>query len=182
MKGMVSGINALHNTLKLFYYGLLSVVPGECAMPLYLVSADYAADTLRAAIESGGTHQYFNIAHRRDQVPTLDEFVDAALAAFNEHEDFRRRNILKPLYCDLAAFEILSQAMVEMGRGLIQQATVSIRPFAKQLYVSKSVCNEKAVQLIPDRLAPDLMHLVRKMCDFLVEKKWSRKYEPVAAH
>jgi len=107
-----------------------------------------------------------------------EAFVDAAMSAFNAHDSFRGRNILKPLYSDLAAFEILSQAMMEMGRGLIQHATASIRPFAKQLYVNKDACNENTARLLPTYTSPDMMLLIRKMCDFLVENKWSRKYEP----
>jgi len=42
-RGQVVAHNALHNTLKLLYYGLVSLVPGLPRTPLYFVTADFVA-------------------------------------------------------------------------------------------------------------------------------------------
>ena len=36
--GAVTQQNAFHNTLKLFYYGLLALMPGACDTPLYFIT------------------------------------------------------------------------------------------------------------------------------------------------
>jgi len=125
--GNVGAINAMHTSLKLLYCGLLPVVPGDGSIPLYLVTADYAAQAIAQAIASSATAQYYNLVHARDHVISLDGFIDAALSAFNEHEPFRRRNILKPQYSDLEGWEILSDAICTMSRGVAKQATATIR-------------------------------------------------------
>jgi thioester reductase-like protein len=177
--GNVSRHNAVHNTLKLFYYGLLSIVPGNGDTPLYFVTGDYATNALMSAVSSGATHSFFNMAHRRDECISLDDFVETALATFNSDDSFKRRNVLKPLYSQLDSFETLCEAMTCMGKGIVNQAAASIRPFARQLYIDKDVCNNNASQLLPAYQAPDAKALTRVMCDHLVKTKWNLSHEPI---
>lgn len=52
--GTISQFNAFHNTLKLCYYGLLSLLPGKPDTPVYLVSAEFVAKVVVALTSPSG--------------------------------------------------------------------------------------------------------------------------------
>jgi thioester reductase-like protein len=180
-RGDVGAINALHTSLKLLYRGLLPVIPGESSMPLYLVTADYTSQAIASMIAEGETKQYYNLVQARELMISLDGLIDVAMTSFSQDEQFRRRNILKPLFSDLEGWEILAEAICNMSRGVVRQSTATIRPFARQLYVSKTVCNENALRLMPAYEAPDMVALLSRMCNFLVRRKWAAATESIAA-
>src|SRR5262249_28275867 len=50
--GCVTQFNAFHNTLKLLYYGLLSLIPGNPGTPLYFVTGDFVANAVFKAMQN----------------------------------------------------------------------------------------------------------------------------------
>lgn len=171
--GAVSQYNAVHNTLMLFHYGLLSLIPGSQDVPLYFITGAFAAEAVTAAM-AAGPGIIHNVAHRREETITLGDFVDNAFAQFNEDEGFRSRQLLKPLYADNQAFDILVEGMKSFGGGVVNDSLASVTPFARQLFVAKDIRNGNLRAAMPAYRAPDPAALMRNVCKQLVKTKWGR--------
>ncbi len=179
--GHVSQHNAVHNTLKLLYYGLLSVIPGDASTPLYLVTGEFAADAVIAVLRSGEDSGVYNAAYKRSQCITLGDFVDTAFATFETDSSFKKRRILKPLYADVRSFSMLSEAVTGFGDGIMKQAVSSVSPFAEQLFIDKDVKNDRLLKILPHYSPPDARDLVAKTCQYLIQTKWGRASEVVSS-
>jgi nucleoside-diphosphate-sugar epimerase len=133
--------NALHNTLKLLYHGLISLVPGNPDTPLYFVSADFAAGNVVELMQRRAQRVIYHLAPGLAQSVTLGELLQAAWQAFEAAPEFRRRRLLPPVYAGLAQFAQLAEGVSGFAGRVLGQAVGSITPFAPQLYVRKSVEN-----------------------------------------
>ncbi len=172
--GQVSQQNAFHNTLKLFYYGLLSVIPGAPEVPLYLVTGTFVTDAVVELITAGPTKTIVHLAHRRDESITIAQLVDIAFPVFGEEPDFTRRRVRKPLYSDAETFRLLAEELRTFTGGLLHQALTSVTPFAPQLFVTKDVITDR-LGTGRGRRAPDPQALVERTCRYLVQTRWGRE-------
>jgi nucleoside-diphosphate-sugar epimerase len=179
--GTVSRQNAVHNTLKLFYYGLLSLVPGNADTPVYLVTARFAVDSIFALLGAGCEGGVYHVAPAREETLTLGEIIDLVFERFARDESFRRRRILKPIYADEESFRLLAEGARALSGGVLDQAISSVAPFAKQLFVQKNVRNEKLARALEDYRAPDAAELLRKTCDYLTRTRWGREADRAVA-
>jgi thioester reductase-like protein len=173
-RGGVTQYNAVHNTLKLFYYGLVSLVPGLEGTPVYLVTGDFVARALAELATGGERHAIYHLAHTREESITLDELVTIAFEAFNESESFRSRRVLKPLYVDAVSFDALVGGIDGFGGDALRQALRSVAPFARQLFAPKDVKNDRLRAAVRDYRAPDPRALARATCAHLVRTKWGK--------
>ena len=178
--GRVSHQGAFHNTLKLLYYGLLSLVPGREGTPVYFVTLEFIADAVHALVESGAEKQIYHVCHTRRYSLTLGQLIEIAFERFERDEDFRARRILRPLFCDAESFELLAEEVDSFGGGVVRQGLLSVKPFARQLFAPKSLDNTKLVAAYARYRPPDVRNLVASTCDHLVATKWGRR--PGDAH
>ena len=179
--GAVSRHNAVHNTLKLFYYGLLSLVPGNADTPVYLVTARFAVDSILALLGGRSEEHIYHVAPAREETLTLGEIIDLVFDRFGRDESFRRRRILKPIYADEESFRLLAEGVRAFSGGVLDQAVSSVAPFAKQLFVRKNVRNEKLAGALEAYRAPDAPALLRKTCDYLIRTRWGREADRAVA-
>jgi nucleoside-diphosphate-sugar epimerase len=173
--GRVSHQNAFHNTLKLLFYGLLSVVPGEPDTPLYFVTAEFAAASIDELVRSGDAGAIYHVCHSAAESLTLGQLVDLAFERFEREEDFKRRRILRPLFCDAETFDLLAEGVDSFGGAVVNQGLGSVRPFARQLFAAKSIANERLVAALERYAAPNAKELVERTCEFLVRTRWGRR-------
>jgi nucleoside-diphosphate-sugar epimerase len=171
--GAVTQYNAVHNTLMLFHYGLLSLIPGHAETPLYFITGDFAVDAVLASL-AAGPGKIHHVSHRREESISLGAFVDAAFDQFNEDEGFRSRRLLKPLYADQPTFDILVDGMKSFGGGVVNDSLSSITPFARQLFIAKDIRNDALRAVMPSYRAPDPTTLMKNVCRYLVRTKWGR--------
>ena len=171
--GRVTQHNAFHETLKLWFHGLLPLVPGDPATPLYLVTGDFVADAVVALTEPD--HRgVFHLAHDPSHSLTLKQAVDVVAESFEAVEAFRRRRILRPLLGDEEAFEMLTSGVGSFGGGMVRQALQSVVPFARQLFVVKELDNARLRAALGSYRPPDPADLVRRTCQHLVATRWGR--------
>lgn len=175
--GKVTQHNALHNTLKLIYYGLVSLIPGDPDTLVYLVTRRFVVDTICDLMNIGAMRSVYHVTHNYREVLTLDELIDAAYCVFSRHEAFRHRRILKPILADQDSFNLLAEGMCAFGGGVVNQAIASMAPFAKQLVAPKQFSNQRLKTAIPDYLAPDARELVTNACDYLARTRWGREVQ-----
>ncbi|MGH3466114.1 MAG: SDR family oxidoreductase [Thermocrispum sp.] len=176
--GTVGQYNAYHNTLKLFFYGLLSLMPGDPATPLALTTADFTgrglAHLLRPEVPTGVYH----LAPPPELTVTLGEVVETAFTTFEEDAAFRRRRMLRPRFCGIHSF----RDMVEAARGLsgspMALAMESVAPFAEQMFLSKRFETGRLHAVWPHAPAPDGRRLVEATCLQLIGTRWGRRHRP----
>lgn len=173
--GAVTQYNAVHNTLKLFFYGLLSLLPGDADTPLYLVTGEFCAEAVRHLMDRGDVHGHYHVCHSRDESVTLTQFTDIAFSRFEREDDFRARKILRPLLCDAESFELLAEGVDSFGGAVVNQGLRSVRPFVRQLYSPKSFRNERLVGALPAYRAPSPAELVDATVDVLVKTRWGKR-------
>lgn len=172
--GRVSQYNAFHNTLKLFYYGLLSLVPGKPDTPVYFVTGEFATDAIFDLMDRSRNKMIYHIAHTEKESLTLGELIDLAFEGFDRDGDFQARRILKPLYSDADSFDLLVDGISAFGGGIVNQAVSSVAPFGKQLFVRKKIQNHNLVSALDNYRAPDARQLIRNTCAYLVRTKWGK--------
>jgi nucleoside-diphosphate-sugar epimerase len=177
--GQVTQYNAFHNTLKLFFHGLMSIVPGKPETPLYFVTGDFAAAAAVCVLRQGAPRGIYHASHARGESLTLGRLVDAAFAEFGRDAGFRARRILPPLFSDFEAFALLDEGVRNFAGGIVRQSVASVAPFARQLYIDKDIRNDKLAALMGSAYrAPDPETLLRNACARLVATRWGRE----AAH
>ncbi len=172
--GVVTQYNAVHNTLKLVYYGLISTVPGDVATPLYFVTGKFVTDAIVQVLKKPLNHSFFNVAHTEAESLRLGELIDIAFAEFETEAGFKSRRVLKPLFVDYESFDMLVRGTEGFSGGVLRQAIDSISPFARQLFVSKHVNNDKLASTIDDYRAVDVAPLVKGVCSHLMRTRWGR--------
>lgn len=175
LSGRVTQHNAVHNTLQLLFYGLLSTIPGRAETPVYLVTGELVAEAVVAVLERGEDGSVYHAAHRREQSMALGPLLDRAWDTFAEDESFRRRRLLRPLLVEEEAFGLLDRALTTFAGGAVSQALSSITPFARQLFVARDVRNERLLALLGRDPAPDPARLVEAACRELVRTRWGRE-------
>jgi nucleoside-diphosphate-sugar epimerase len=172
--GVVTKQNAVHNTLRLYFYGLLSLMPGNRDTPVYFVTRDRVADAVVRLMDADVPLGEYHVSHEHAATATLGELVDLAFDEFERHEAFRRRRILRPLFCEIEAFDDLVAASRNFPGSPVSQALETVSPFARQLYVHKDVRNERLRMAWPAYVAPDPRALISATTARLVETRWGR--------
>ena len=173
--GAVTQHNAFHETLKLWFHGLLPLVPGDAATPLYLVTGSFVADAVLAVMDDPGAEGVYHLAHAPADSLALGQVLDVVAEAFEAVERFRRRGVLRPLLGDEETFHLLARGVSTFGGGLVRQSLRSVVPFARQLFVPKLVGNDRLRGVLGARYAaPDPAELVRRTCRCLVDTDWGR--------
>jgi nucleoside-diphosphate-sugar epimerase len=173
--GAVSQYNAIHNTLKLFHYGLLSLMPGHPETPVYMVNGDYVADAVAQLLTRSTHRDIFHCCHDREATLTLSELLDVVYDCFRTDDKFHRANIPKPLFCDMESFNTLVQGVGQFGGSVVTQAVGSVAPFAGQLFVTKDISNEHMRAALADYNAVDSRAVLEATCRQLVAQRFGRK-------
>lgn len=179
--GNVTQFNAFHNTLKLYYYGLLSLVPGKLDTPVYLVAGDFVARTVFRIMRSKVARGIYHVAHERPYNPTLGELISLTFDIYEQHEEFHRKRILRPLYTDYESFEVLADSVDTFASPVTRQALHSMTPFARQLFSHKAVTNARMQHELGDYVPPDHRVQLENTVRRLIETKWGRVAPKVAS-
>ena len=159
--------NVLHDTLRLLYQGLLSILPGEAGVPVYLVTADVVAEAAVALLDDAPAGRFVHACPPVEDCLTLGALLHLANEAFRRCPDFRRRRPVVPPFCRRAAFELLVDGLRRHGGSLSDQVVGSLAPFAPQLYVDKALTARRLPRLIGRRV-PGAATLLPRVCERLL--------------
>lgn len=181
--GTATQYNAFHETLKLWFHGLLPLVPGDTATRLYLVTGDFVADAIVNVMAADGAAGVYHLAHGAPDSLTLGQAMDVVSDAFESDEGFRRRRVLRPLLGDRETFDLLASGVNAFGGGLVRQSLQSVVPFARQLFVGKELDNRRLRQVLGESYSPpDPADLIRRTCESLVATSWGRRPRRAGNH
>lgn len=174
--GSVTQHNAFHETLKLWFHGLLPLVPGDSASRLYLVTGDFVADAIVALMDRSTPGGVFHVSHAAGESLSLGQALEVVADAFEAVDAFRRRRVLRPLLGDQETFDLLACGVTTFGGGMVRQALQSVVPFARQLFVVKELDNRRLRGVLGrSYAAPDATELIRRTCEWLIATRWGRQ-------
>lgn len=172
--GRVGQQNAFHNTLKLYYYGLLSLVPGDRVTPINIATAEFAVSGIMHLLDPAVPADIYHVCPGPESVTSLGTLTDTVFDLFELSEDYRRRKLLRPIYCDEDSFYDLVAASSTMRGGPIYQAMLSVAPFARQLFLPKIFRSDSLRAAWPGYKVPDPLDLVSTTTNWLVASRWGR--------
>ncbi|WOH39050.1 SDR family oxidoreductase [Thalassotalea fonticola] len=170
--GEVHQYNVFHQTLRLLFYGLLAVMPGNESTKIYLTTRDQSADLCGQLLlnESRG---FFHSSIDEQHSLALGKLIDEVYLQFNLHDEFVQKRILKPRFASWPAFKVLIDGTQSLG-SILGQALEVMSPFSQQLYVNKAVDNKRARDCSNVELNFDVNTLLPKVCCYLIANKWGR--------
>lgn len=172
--GNVSQYNVFHNTMRLLFYGLISLIPGNRNTPVYMTTCQYAADAITQITQHhlSDQHKIYNVCHNKALAINLGDLIDQVFVNFQNDFGFKKRNILKPLFTSMEAFEALSDGLKGLGGTVVREALESIKPFSRQLYIIKDIRNDNLLKAAPNLPPIHLSSLVSNVTNNLVNSKW----------
>lgn len=173
--GRTTRHNAFHNTLRLFYYGLLSLLPGDEATPLPLATASFTAEAVHALLGPDAPGGVFHVCPDPADTATLGEVLDTAFTVFEKDDHYRRRGLLRPLPCPRESFDDLLSATDLLRASPLRQSIASVAPFADQLYLPKTFRTDRLRAAWPGHRAPTPRALVEAVARELVASRWGRR-------
>lgn len=175
--GAVTQQNAVHNTLKLFFYGLISLLPGRSDTPVYLVTGDEVADAIARLHVTAPARGIYHVCHDEAASLTVGGLLDVSFEAFGEDASFKSRRIMKPLLTDQDSFATLVDGVKAFGGQVLSQAVTSIAPFGRQLFIRKSLRNENLKKSCPAFADWDASEAAREACRYLARTRFKRGEE-----
>lgn len=179
--GHVVQYNVIHNTIRLLFHGLISILPGVKETPIYLVTGQFIANAIyHLCAQQTGHRRIFNICHEKDDCIKLGGFIDSMFENFSLNEEFQKRRILKPLFTEYEAFDSLAGALDGLGGIVVRQALQSMRPFVKQMYITKDIDNQNFRSEFPGYASPNMESLLGNVVQNLIETKWGREPKCIA--
>jgi nucleoside-diphosphate-sugar epimerase len=173
--GTVGLYNAFHNTMKLFYHGLLSLVPGYPATPVSLATASFTASAVAQLVDPRTGEGIYHICPGPEDTLTLGQLLDVVFDVYEQDEHYRRRRIMRPIYCDRAGFEDLVDVATRFQGGHVEESFSTVAPFGTQLYLGKTFRNDALRAAWPGYAAPDPVALVTAVARHLVATRWGRR-------
>lgn len=173
--GEVSQYNVFHNTLRLLYNGLISLLPGQKDVPIYLLTGEFASRAIVEVMQKGKQHEVYHVCHTQTESATLGELLDWVFEVFKQNPEFQRKNIMKPLFSDQKTFNVLASNLSSLSQGVLGDALGSIIPFSGQLYISKDFKNQKMSSVVNNYRAPDAEKLIKQTAQQLIDSKWGRE-------
>ncbi len=137
--GRVIHYTAPHQTLRIMYLGLASMIPGTPEYSVDLISSDYSAQIIVMLFqEHFSSGQIFHIVSGKKHSYTLQKLIDesfAYLAHFNP--EWGMRHYPKPIIASEKAFNLFIESIEQANNPLMRGVLLAIKHFAHQLYYPK---------------------------------------------
>jgi hypothetical protein len=157
----------------LLRFGLLPLVPGDPETPLYFVTGAFVVESILSIISGAGERKVWNLCHSRAEMPTIEALLDITFDTFEEDAEFRARRLLRPPYASYPAFQALVTGLNGIGNPVTAQAIHSVTPFAPQLYIAKTIENDRVRALNGGR-APNMTQLLSQTCRDVIRARLRR--------
>ena len=173
--GAVTGFNAIHHALRLFYQGLAPMLPGALSTTIDLIAVDYAARALLALTRSFRAGETYHLCAGASGSCTLDELLERTVAVFEQTRPaWRKRRIERPAVVDADTYELFVRSVEESGNVVLQHATRAVQAFALQLAYPKTfdTANARAALAPHGITAPRVADFYDRVVAHCVATNW----------
>ncbi len=136
--GEIRRRGALHHAVLAMYAGLAPMVPGGEDSPVDLLASDYACRAIGFLATDGfRPGETWHLGAGTETLPA-GELLDLTMESIRRYRpSWRRRAIERPVFVDLATFELFRRSVDEVGDAAIRASTGIISQFAPQLAFPK---------------------------------------------
>ena len=176
--GEVTGFNAIHHALRLFYHGLAPMVPGDLATRVDLIPVDFAARALQHFAGTGfQPGRTWHLCAGAEGSWSLDELLTETVRVFESSRPaWRKRRIERPAVVDADTYALFTRSVDESGNVVLQRATQAVQAFAWQLAYPKTFDATLTKQALATTgiVAPPVSGYYAKVVRFCVETNWGR--------
>lgn len=160
--GGVNQVNAVHRALWLYRSGLASMLPGDPATTVDLVTAEYVSRGIaRLAGATGVEGGTYHLCAGAGAIP-LGELLDRAHAYWSRDVRWRRRAVARPAVTSLATYRLFEAAVSETGDARLRAITRSLTHFVPQLALPKTFA-AAAAEAVLGRTAPPVRDFLDAM-------------------
>ena len=170
--GHVSQFNAVHRALRLYHNGLASMMPGEVANPVDVVTADYVADCVSRLVAAADVEGLTFHACAGTAALGLGDLLDEAYAVWCESPEWKRRAIPRPALTDLATYRLFERAVEDTGDARLRAITRSLSHFVPQLALPKRF-DTTMMDALMERPAPAPSLFWPRTVRYLVDTRWA---------
>lgn len=171
--GSVMQQNVVHNTMRMLYYGMLPVLPGDPATPVHTTTTDFAAAAIGRLLLSAAARRCYHLSEDGAVAPSLAGVLERTLEAFRLDKAFAASGVLAPRFCDRDAFERLSEGARHFGT-VLADALDSVRPFAPQLYSDMRFETRRTVAALGGTRPPAGEALVAAVAARFATDRWQK--------
>ena len=176
--GRVAHFTAPHQALRMMHAGLVSMLPGDPASPVDLISDDIAAE----AVFELFTHHFnagdvFHITAPEDKTFSLQESVETShreLAGLDP--GWARRGYPLAAIAPLDAFDLFLRSAQQANNPLMHGVMQALSQFARQLAYPKCFDRSTVLRYLPDydRRTPDIRSYYGKVVKYCLDTGWGR--------
>ena len=136
--GVVRQFNFFHIAMRFAYHGLIPALPGVPEGHIDFIPTDYAARAIQYLIDHSFHPQTtYHICAGPARSFTLQELVDATLAAFRYNPFSKKKKIKSLPIVDPVVFEQIIQRAKDEGHGRVLQAVAPLTFFLPHLALPK---------------------------------------------
>lgn len=172
--GVVTNMTAPHQTMRLIYHGLASMLPGSPDSPVDFIPADVAAATLcRLFLDAFRPGDTFHITAGPEKSYTLSTIIDEIYGTFAALDPgWCRLDFPKPVLASIETFDSFLKSM-GMANPSMQGALSAVR----QISYPKIFDRENLTRALPDydEGLPDIRQYFRKVVGYCLQSQWGRK-------
>ena len=148
--GRVTQLNAVHRALRLFYGGLVAMMPGVEGSTIDVVTNAYVAGAIaRLALAESADGRIVHLCAGEGALP-LKELLDLTSERWARDPDWRRRGIARPALADLATYALFEQTVEDVADASLKRITRAISHFVPQLALPKRFVTANADTLLGD--------------------------------
>ncbi len=177
--GRVTHFTAPHQTFRIIWAGLATMLPGTPSFPVDLVSSDYTAQTIRKLyMEHFKGGQIFHVAAGHAGSWPIQKVIDTAYAVFSKHDPtWAKRAYIKPPFVSIQTFELFVESLKQVNNPLFSRIIGALGSFADQLtYPKEFICDNVCIY-IPDYKTnlPLLEIYFGKVISYCLKTNWGKR-------
>lgn len=176
--GKVLHFTAPHQSLRIMYLGLASMVPGTPDYLVDLIPSDYAALTLFELFSKRfKAGQVFHITAGKKKSYTLKELIDESFRYLGELDpQWQSRQYPKPVIASAEAFELFLRSVKDADNHLLRGVVSALGNFAHQLNYPKEFDIANLSVSLPkyEKNLPDVREYYSKVVQYCLKTNWGK--------
>lgn len=175
--GIIPGMTAVHQALRVYHRGLVPMIPGFPAEPVEVLDSDYAADALVALFldrfEPGLTYQ---LTGGTEACFTLAEFVQETHRLFAELDpEWAPRRIEVPTIVPARIYDRFERAVLEADDERMSRIVRAMGTFLPQLVHPKRFDTTNRDRALPVPRPPHLRTYYARVLEHCLRTDWGRR-------
>jgi long-chain acyl-CoA synthetase len=177
--GRVSQYNAVHRALRLYYHGLVPMMPGTSDSAVDVITTEYVCRALASlALREDAVGRTYHLCAGDAALP-LERLLDLTYEVWRRDPRWRRRSVARPIVTDPATYELFEASLDEVADRRLKQVLRSLSHFVPQLALPKRFDTTLA-DAAAGEPAPLPERYWRRMVEQLARGEWAAN-RPAAA-